>query len=425
MADSEMIDRMRCDRPPRQALVRFAVGLTFLVSATVAMAQGRPSSWPERVEVTAESGVPEIHFRMVNNQVLLPVSVNGSEPLDLLLDTGMPGPGIVLYKSPEIKGLSLIFDPGVRSRVRGGGGEGKYVQAQTATARSLTFPGLKIKGSRVLVLPVPDHFSIYHDGIIGSSLFQRFAVELDYDQGVARLHDPEAYSPPGAAQVLPITLRQNLPLVTVPVSISKGRSFEARLVIDLGATGALSLNTEESKLIVVPAPSLSTILGRGLSGLIEGKVARIAELRLGNTVVKQVLTSFPIAKHQNTRDIDSLAGYLGNNLLRRFKTTFDYVGGRLILEPSRSLKEPFVFDHSGIRLRFGEQVRVEGIVAGSPADTAGVEVGDVLTRISGAAITGPEIDRVRAALRVVGEVSLTLRRGDQTLEKVLRLRRLI
>jgi hypothetical protein len=75
---------MRQDRSARLHLarfVRYAAGVALALAATGAA--GRASLWTETARVTAEGGIPEIRFRMINNHVLIPVSVNGSEPLEL------------------------------------------------------------------------------------------------------------------------------------------------------------------------------------------------------------------------------------------------------------------------------------------------------------------------------------------------------
>ncbi|MHC4944522.1 MAG: hypothetical protein ACYTG7_16010, partial [Planctomycetota bacterium] len=48
-----------------------------------------------------------IPFRLVRDHILVPVRFNGSEPLGLILDTGMPFDGAVLFKGEKVDGLDL------------------------------------------------------------------------------------------------------------------------------------------------------------------------------------------------------------------------------------------------------------------------------------------------------------------------------
>lgn len=400
------------------------VAAVFLASAGNAQ-HGATLSDPTTFTVTAESGVPEIPFKLVNNHLILPISVNGSEPLDVVLDTGMPSGGLALFGGAEIESLGLDIDPSIQAQVGGAGGHGKRMSARMAMSESLSVAGLEMDGVRVIVMPEMPDFTGYHHGIIGYSLFGNYVVEIDYDQRVVRLHAPDTYDAPAEAHIVPLTLRNRLPYATVEITAEGGEPFETEVVVDLGASHAISLNTEASDKISIPGNALSAILGHGLSGPLEGQVGRIASLGLGGAQLSQVVATFPVSDHQNPRGIDSLGGNLGSDVLRRFNTTFDYQRSRMILEPNRSFEEPFRFDRSGMRLRSGKEIKVEYVIAGTPAAELGIEVGDQLTHIDGKAIAAGDYGDVRETLMGSGTVRLTLRRGETTLEKTLTLRPLI
>jgi len=376
------------------------------------------------ITVTASDGVPEIPFKLINNHLILPLSVNGSPPLDVVLDTGMPAPGLALYDSPEVAALELTIDPSMNARIGGAGGDGRHFSAQVAREESFAMPGLSADKVPVIIMPEMPGFTGYHDGIIGYSLFSRFVVELDYDNQVMRLLDPETYRAPEGSRTLPITLRSNLPYVTLGVTLG-GASFDAEVVVDLGASHAISLNTDEMEKIRVPERALTAVVGRGLSGPVKGEIARVPELRLAGARLENVVASFPVSEHQNPRGVDSLAGNLGSDVLRRFNTTFDYAGLRLILQPNTAYGEPFGYDRSGIRLGYGVELTIESLIEGSPADESGLRIDDVITHVNGAEVEGGDYGEVRKALMGSGEVRLSIRRGDETLDRSVSLRRLI
>lgn len=382
-----------------------------------------PSS--ESRTLTAEGGVAVIPFELVNNHMIISVSINGSEPLDIVLDTGMPAPGLVIYESPETKTLDLDIDPGVQAQVGGAGGNGERLTAKIAMSESLLLSGLEIDGSRIIVMPEMPHMSGYHDGIMGYSLFANYAVELDYDESVVRLVEPETYRPPSDAAIVPLTFRANVPYATVTVTLSGGEPFDGEVVVDLGASHALSLNRDHADDITLPEATVSAIIGRGVSGIVRGEVGRIDSLVVGGSRLEDLVVTFPAAEHQNPRGIDSLAGNLGSEVLRRFNTTFDYANERMILVPNRSHSEPFLYDRSGLRLATGDRLTVEGVIEGSPAADAGVEVGDLVTHVNGDLVSSANYAEVRAVLMGSGDVRLSLERGDTKFDKTVRLRRLI
>ena len=363
--------------------IRLVIGalgcLATLVVAAKAPAIGQFAP-PDRTrfEVVAESGKPEIPFERINNHVVVPLSINGSKEFQLVLDTGMPASGVVLYGDERIEALDLDYAP-IQAQVGGAGGEGQTIQAQIALEEELRLPGLEMHDARVMVLDTPEGFGDYHDGIVGYSLFQRWVVEIDNDESVIRLHESEGFEPPQGAHELPLTLRGNMPFVEVDVAVESGERFPAEVVVDLGAAHVLSLNTDESEQIVIPDGAIEARLGHGLSGPIDGKIGRVAEVDLGGYVLKQVVTSFPVREHQDPRGLDSLAGNLGNGALQRFTTIFDYANERMLLVPGDEADEPFVWDQSGIEFAFGsDDLRVERVLPGSPAARAGLKADDIV-----------------------------------------------
>lgn len=410
----------------RLALAAIGCVITLFAAARVPAIGSPPhgAALPDRTiyTVAAESGVPEIPFERVNNHVVLPLSVNGSEAFRVVLDTGMPASGLVLYGSERADALELDYAP-MQAQVGGAGGHGAPIAARVAMEEQLGLPGLEMQRSRVLVLDTPDDFVDYHDGIVGYSLFSQFVVEIDNDRELIRLHDAESFEAPAAARELPLTLRGNMPFVEVGVTLDGEASFNADVVVDLGASHALSLNTAADERIRVPDPSLAATLGHGLSGPIDGRVARIDRLSLGGYELREVVTSFPVAEHQNPRGMDSLDGNLGNGALSRFTTIFDYEGGRMLLVPGERGDEPFEFDMSGLQIAHGgSELRIERVRADSPAAKAGLRVGDVVTHVDGRRTSRVSL---KQRLRTAAPIELTLLRGGERIERRLELTRQI
>ncbi|ANM28423.1 hypothetical protein ABI59_00430 [Acidobacteria bacterium Mor1] len=378
-------------------------------------------------EITAESGTPDVPFSEINHHVILPVSVNGSEPLRVVLDTGMPMSGLVLYGGERADSLDLDFAEGMGVAVGGAGGHGERMTARMALDQRVELPGVTIDGMQIVVLPEFDHPVGYHDGIIGATLFERFVVELDNQRKRMRLHEPATYKAAEGARSVELEMRGNMPFVDAGVRIdAAGKSRPVHLVVDLGAGHALSLNTG-SEGVTLPAASVETVLGRGLSGEIHGKVGRVAHFDLGGAILEQVLTSFPVEEHQNPRGMDSRDGNLGNGLLRRFNVTFDYSRRRMLLEDTPEMGEPFLFDGSGLRLESRNgALQVTGILAGSPAAEAGLREGDRLLSLDGESVAAGDLYDVREQLRRSGrQVSLTFGREEKRIPVKLELRELV
>ena len=400
----------------------WAAGLVGLFLPTAAQFGG---STEPSFRVTAESGTPEIPFEVDGQHVVFPMTVNGQGPFRLVLDTGMPMGGILLYKKQTVDQLELDYAD-MPIHVGGAGGEGHRTSGKLALDETVGTSGLTVEHASVLVLDVPAGFTRSHDGIVGAMLFNRFAVEIDVDEELLRLHQPKGYQPPTGATSLPIELIGNMPFVSVGVTFGNGQSVDARVVVDLGAGHDISLNTEGSETIAVPDRALATSLGHGLSGKINGHVGRIERLKLGGLNLDDVIAAFPEPAHQNPRGMDSLDGNLGNGILARFNTTFDYAGKRMVLQPNGRFETPFEFGMSGLRFAFGSgPLQVEQVLPDSPAARVGLRPGDVVTHIDGQAVEAGDRSWVEELCEVGKSLRLSVRRGDEAFEKTIQLRRLI
>jgi len=93
-----------------------------------------------------------------------------------------------------------------------------------------------------------------------------------------------------------------------------------------------------------------------------------------------------------------IAGSIGAGLLRRFRTIFDYPHSRILLLPQTA--QPDRYDRAGMWLgRHGAQFEVFDVVAGGPAEVAGLRKGDVVTQIDRRKVETLDLFAVREELR--------------------------
>jgi C-terminal processing protease CtpA/Prc len=121
-----------------------------------------------------------------------------------------------------------------------------------------------------------------------------------------------------------------------------------------------------------------------------------------------------------------VAGNVGAGVLKRFNVTFDYGRQRLIFEPNANYARPDAYDRAGMWInRDSEGFEVVDVVAGGPAEAAGLKVGDRITAIGGTPAGRLSLPVVRERFRTepVGtKVKLTIRRDgkERSLKVVLR-----
>jgi predicted metalloprotease with PDZ domain len=130
-------------------------------------------------------------------------------------------------------------------------------------------------------------------------------------------------------------------------------------------------------------------LGKGLNGAILGNWGRVPQLSLGPWTWAQVPAAFTFAQStQQKINYADLHGSLGGEFLRRFIVTFHYLDQYVVLKPiARQWKRQFDLGMSGLSFRTQgstyQQFIVETIQANSPAEEAGIQVGDELWFING------------------------------------------
>lgn len=368
-----------------------------------------------------------VPFRFVMNQVRIDAMVNGAGPFHLVLDTGMPTRGIMLFDSERVRALGLE-DSGNRVTVRGAGGKGSSYQAIVAPDTSVELGELKLSKVTAMVLPERAGMPPGMDGIIGGELFFQFAVKIDRKRSRLEVIEPSAFSPAKEASIVRLDRQGGMIFVDVGIVVEGGDAIPARVVIDTGAGHAISLNARDDGTLAPPKNAIDAILGRGRSGAVRGKRGRVRRVELGGFAFENVVASFPDSGHSSPGGVDLRDGNLGAEILKRFAVTFDYAHDRMALEPGEGLDEPFEADMSGIAFGWTTDASlvVEAVLEDSPAAAAGVAVGDQLLKIDGRSLAEIGEGGVRALLTVDGaEVLLTLKRGDETLEKRVRLRRLV
>jgi hypothetical protein len=400
--------------------------------AGAAAAQGAPHGehqvkLHEDVVFPAGRDTVSVRFEDVGGHVQIPVSVNGSPPLMMVFDTGMPTPGVLLYAGERVDRMKLPFGD-AKIRVGGAGGAGVEQEARLAQGITLRVGALEIGSTIAIVMPAKPEMSSIHDGIIGASLFRNMSITIDHDQNIVRFTRAGQFVPPTGASAVPLEIIGNHAYVQAALVDAAGATTPLRLIVDLGATHAVSLNSHANPAIHVPAGARTTRVGRGMSGVLTGRVGRIAGFELGGRRLQNVVATFPDSAFENPRALDSRDGNLGSGILSRFEVTFDYAGGNMYLLANRRFAEPFEWDMSGLTFDPGRNgaLVVAEVLPDSPASRAGITPGEQLISVDGEAAEARELMRKRDRFKQAGrEIVLRLRKGGAERNVKLKLERLV
>ncbi len=367
----------------------------------------------------------KIPFELYANVILLRARVNNSAPLWFLLDTGANG---CLIDSRHARPLGLKRLGAVDIKGMGGSVNGSYL-----AGANFGLPGVRVFGRKVFSMPLGPLFARFGrrvDGVIGYDFFKLFVVEVDYAAKTINLYDPRSYEYRGAGEVVPFTLREGHPYARVRLGFEGHAPVEGDFEIDTGSDGSLSVNrpfAEKHRLLELLPDASAAKTGAGAGGETSYVESRVREIGLGRFTFERPVVTFSRDSEGEGASAKS-DGQLGGEIFRRFRVVFDYSRGRMILEPNANFSDPFGADSSGLDIvAEGRDLRtftVNAVEPGSPAAEAGLREEDVIVAVDGRPAADFDLDQLTRLFMQAGrEYELTVRRGRETLNLKLRLRR--
>ena len=294
------------------------VVLVLLLSAGVADSSATPAAG------SSSSNPAVIPFEIRRGHIMVPATVNGTNKLSLLLDTGY---GMTMLRLDHVEEFALNRTGRSISIVGIAGEE----QAALYEGPTFEFAGASWKPRRVASFPAANQSrSRRREGVLGSGFFRRFVVEIDPWRKELTLHDPDAYSHSGSGEILPLTFKNSTPIVEASVRLAGGSTIKAQFEIDTGCDSALCIGKHFVEAHDLLPSDRSSDGGRvGVGGSTSIKTGHLIQLQLGQLTIEKPPANFFL---DGSPADAPLAGHIGWELLRDFKIVFDYSRKRMILK---------------------------------------------------------------------------------------------
>jgi Aspartyl protease len=341
-----------------------------------------------------------VAFTLVDNHILLPVRINGGEPMNFVLDSGAGA--TVILESRQTRSLGLKSSGEITVS---GVGSGPDPTAHIVRDITLELGSLRVEQQPVIYLPlasVPFFQTlddVYFDGVIGASFFTRFQVAIDYDRQLLTFTEPsgeEVVPEEGEGwHALPLEIVGGVPYLTAQVANDLGAPVEVKLLADTGARGTVSLTPTTHDELPPPREYFPS-MGQGLSGDVPAQVSLSRSFVLGPYQFATLPVSYEIAGGESENDSN---GLLGNEILSRFNIVFDYPNTQMLLRPNERFADPIPLDRSGLQLR--PHLRgaiVRRIAMDSGAANSSLELGDIITSFNAVAVTSSTIGDLKRSL---------------------------
>lgn len=324
----------------------------------------------------------KIKFQLVNNIIVIPVKLNGIE-LSFVLDTGVSRP--ILFNLINMDSLQIKNKE--RSFLRGLGKEGA-VSAIKSKGNILNIGEAVAVNQEVSVVFDPSinftpRLGIPVHGIIGYDIFKDFVVEINYGAKYLRLYKHENFdlNPTKNLKKLSLKLINKKPYIKAELMPDKKKKIDVNLLVDTGSSDALWLFEKSKKDITIPQTLyFEDFLGKGLSGAVYGKRARIKYFHISDFELKDVNVAYPDSIYLKIARLNkSRNGSVGGNILKRFNWFFDYKNEQTWVKSNSNLKSNFYYNNSGIVLeqlgfrRVKERVKTNNFDAYGSREDDGVK----------------------------------------------------
>ncbi|MGF1636961.1 MAG: aspartyl protease family protein [Cyclobacteriaceae bacterium] len=346
-----------------------------------------------------------IPFEMVHNLIIIPGFINESDTLYFILDTGVTSNLLTSVEDSDSLRLKAT-----RKISLTGLGEGEVLNAIHSYGNYMRIPGIHASNHDIII-PEFDLFNLSQslgrqiNGIIGYDIFNSFVVEIRYSQKRLILYERHHYDRKirkrrlRRGDVVPIELISRKPYVQVYIKDENNEPFQINLLVDSGASHALSLFSSTDDRLAVRGKSIRSFLGLGLGGEIHGELSRLPSLEIGDFGFENLVASYPDSSAiQFALKTENRHGSIGADILKRFNVVFDYKNREMILRPNRGYKKKFIYNMSGLEITNPipglPLYKVARVRQGSPAYEAGIVEGDQIISINGNSVSHFELSNI-------------------------------
>lgn len=294
-----------------------------------------------------------LSFKLINNLIIIPVSVNGTE-LQFILDSGVGAP--VIFNLSDADSLSLSHVEQIQVR---GLGKGEPIEA-LHSKNNLLKVGAMVGGNKELYLIQKDQFDLSSKlgetvhGMIGYDLLKDFVVTISYSNKRITFTKPEKYKYKKCrkCETFDLEFYRNKPYINAQiVTADTNERKDVKLLIDSGGSDAVWLFEDDE--LKVPEKSFHDFIGEGITGSIYGQRAKLESFELKNFVLDEPNVAYlDSMSSYHARRFKERNGSLGGAILRRFHVILDYPNAKLTLKKNSKFNEKFGYNMSGIELMY-------------------------------------------------------------------------
>ena len=338
-----------------------------------------------------------IPFQLIDDMVVIDISINGTTPLHFIFDTGTT---TSLIDSISAQKTGLISDD-----TQGLLLNNDFLEMPIAKIKTLKTGNIVIENRPVIITQSFENYNrilgIPIHGIIGSDLFGKYITELNFDKlqiNLGRGIDTTGYEP------VNVRIYNNLFYIDATIFTSDTDSITNQYLFDSADMTAASLAQPfwTKYNLLTKSKSFYSGINRSSSSLTSPSYfANFKGFKLRNYSFKSTYLNLTSSKRGFFAN-DSIAGTIGIDILKRFNIIININNQKIYLKPNRKYNEPYRINTTGLRTRLNKdltQCIIEAVLQQSPAEAAGLLQGDLLLSINDIKANKENISKIRQLTR--------------------------
>jgi hypothetical protein len=239
-----------------------------------------------------------LKFKTFKNLIVIPVIINNSLHVNLILDTGCRN--LVLFG----KKFTSLLAAGAKKNVQFSGlGSGDPVQGYLTLNNTVSLESITGTSLPIVVVPSKNIFSSYPSihGIIGYDIFLKFEIEINPREQTITFRPAATAKPPEAYSQVPLKIIDSRPVLTSDIHFSKMNNQAYELMIDTGSALGLLLKTTD--LTKFTEQNTEQIIGKGLNGSLMGFTTIAEKLLVGDFEMTSLPAGITVSQWHNYASI--------------------------------------------------------------------------------------------------------------------------
>lgn len=327
----------------------------------------------------AQTPTKSIPFELFGDHIIIQLSVDGSDPLDFIFDSG---DGITVIDEEIADQLHLVKEKVILNQGTVTGSLIKHNKLEIGDY--LLEKNIKVYSTDL------DHLEISlgrdFDGIIGYDLLHHHAVRIDYDNMKFEIYEHGQH--PKKGEAIPFKLNTAIPTIKGNVVLNNGEPHPGTFFVMTGAGTTLDFNSpyaEEYDVIHKTGEHYFYYV----KSISEDETKHYEGMVKSFTFGKQKFEDLPIGISQaksGTQAHEKVSGILGNKILSRYNVIFDLPAKLIYLEKNKKFDDHFTVNCSGIDIQLSKdkkKVLIHQVFEGSVAEAVGIKEGAELISIDG------------------------------------------